>query len=91
MTTPQARVLVGPLQQSDRREALLLRVAQVPEHLQVVLRGCYLQPRPAQELAGDCGITVRELLLVRADALTALARTRQPAGPARPRVASPFH
>ena len=91
VTSALSQVLVAPLRQQERRAALLARLEQVPEHLQVVLRGLYLQPRPAEELAADCGVTVAELALVRADALAALGRASSPAAPVRAAVVSPYH
>ena len=90
VTSVLTQVLVGPLRSQERRTALLARLAQVPPHLQEVLRGCYLQPLPAEELAQRCGVTVAELALVRSDALRAFGRTTAPAAPVRAAAPSPY-
>ena len=75
-SAPVMQVLVGPLRRDDRRTAMLARLEQLPQPLQVVLRSCYLEPRPVEDVAAACSLTVTELALVRRDALAALSRTR---------------
>lgn len=69
-------VLVGPLRSDGRRRDLLARLDQLPPAWQVVLRGCYLQGRAPEDVAEQCRLTPAELDQVRADALTALGRSR---------------
>lgn len=80
-STLVTEVLVGPLRRDDRRTAVLARLEQIPRPLQVVLRGCYLEPGPVEDVAAACSLTLAELSLVRRDALAALARTRGSAPP----------
>ena len=69
-------VLVGPLRADDRRRDLLSRLELLPQPWQVVLRGCYLQGRPEDEVADECHLTLAELGRVKSEALAALARSR---------------